>query len=192
MGNTHEKKSRIFDQLTQDQMSHILENTGFDREQLLDWHKGFLHECPTGRMNKESFNNFYSKIFPNGKTEKFCKNVFKVFDTDNSGFIDFTELMISISITSLGNVKNKIALAFLVYDIDKNGAIDEKEMTTLIQALFELLNFGADVRSWSSADKAKEIMLKLDTNRDSLLSRSEFLEGCINDQAICNILVPYS
>ena len=145
-------------------------------------------------MNKEAFNKFYSKMFPQGKTDKFCKNVFKVFDTDNSGFIDFTEFMIAISITASGNLRKKVALAFLVYDMDKNEQIDMKEMATLIEALFDLLNFEEyDRKNENSAiERAKSIMDKLDTNRDNLLSRNEFLEGCINDKDICSLLVPYS
>ena len=93
----------------------------------------------------------------------------------------------------MGDLKKKIELAFLVYDIDKNGSIDQKEIATLIQALFELLNFDAfESKDWDSEEKAKKIMQKLDTNRDNLLSRNEFVEGCLHDPSICEILIPYS
>ena len=101
--------------------------------------------------------------------------------------------MIAISITSLGNLRKKIELAFLVFDVDKNQTIDLNEMATLIQALYELLNFDEEENTnWNAIEKAKEIMVKLDSNKDNLLSRNEFIEGCIANREICEILVPYS
>ena len=101
-------------------------------------------------------------------------NIFlkKVFDTDDSQFIDFTELMIAMSITSMGDLRKKITLAFLIYDIDKSGLIDQKEMSTLIQALYELLNFDEQSQSdWDSNEKAKKIIEKLDMNHDQKLDK---------------------
>jgi len=75
----------------------------------------------------------------------------------------------------------------------KSGSIDQKEITTLIQALYELLNFDEANRSdWNSSEKALEIIKKLDQNHDQKLDRNEFIEGCLNDKEICGVLVPYS
>ena len=101
--------------------------------------------------------------------------------------------MIAVSITSMGDLRKKMRLAFVIYDIDKSGSIDQAEMTTLIQALYELLNFDEVKRSdWDSSEKAHKIMEKLDANRDKKLDRNEFIEGCLHDKEICAVLVPYS
>ncbi len=51
-------------------------------------------------------------FYPHGKADKFCSHVFKVFDTDNSGLIDFTELLVAISITAQGDPQKKLKIAF--------------------------------------------------------------------------------
>ena len=56
-----------------------------------------------------------------GKADKFCSHVFKVFDSDGSGEIDFTEFLIAISVTAQGDAKKKLVLAFKMYDVDQNG-----------------------------------------------------------------------
>ena len=70
-------------------------------------------------MTLENFIKFYSNFFPNGDASKFCKRVFKVFDTNRSGKIDFDELMLAISVNSLGNLEKKLTLAFQIYDLGK-------------------------------------------------------------------------
>ena len=41
--------------------------------------------------------------------------------------------------TSQGDIKDKLKMAFNMYDIDKNGKIDGKEMEKIIGAIYDLL-----------------------------------------------------
>lgn len=75
----------------------------------------------------------YKDFFPSGSAEGFCEHVFRTFDTDNSGFIDFKEFLLAINVTSSGTPEQKLEWAFRMYDIDGNGTIDEKEMIKIIE-----------------------------------------------------------
>lgn len=70
----------------------------------------------------------YSKIFPSGNADNFSKNIFRTFDTNNSGTIDFREFMLALHATSNGTPEEKLAWAFRMYDVDGNGSIDFNEM----------------------------------------------------------------
>ncbi|CAF0757134.1 unnamed protein product, partial [Didymodactylos carnosus] len=59
--------------------------------------------------------DFSNKFYPEGKAEKFCTQVFKTFDSDGNDYIDFVEFLIAVNITSHGDVKEKLRLAFEMY-----------------------------------------------------------------------------
>jgi len=57
---------------------------------------------------------FFQDFFPSGSAEGFCEHVFRTFDTDNSGFIDFKEFLLAINVTSSGTPEQKLEWAFRV------------------------------------------------------------------------------
>ena len=93
-----------------------------------EWHAGFLEDCPDGELTKTQFVEMYIKIFPGGNAEKFSENVFRTFDTDKSGTIDFREFMLALHVTANGTPEEKLKWAFRMYDVDGNGSIDIHEM----------------------------------------------------------------
>lgn len=76
--------------LNQEEINLLLANTSFTREEIHKWHEGFIKDCPKGQLDKKKFVDAYKAFYPQGKADKFCNHVFKVFDFDNSGQIDFT------------------------------------------------------------------------------------------------------
>ena len=92
----------------------------------------FQRDCPDGLLSKNKFLEVYSTFFPTGNPDKFCNHVFRSFDGDNSGKIDFKEFLLAINITSGGDPKSKLDWAFTMYDIDGNGTIEKNEMVEII------------------------------------------------------------
>jgi Ca2+-binding EF-hand superfamily protein len=200
MGN-YFKSNNNKKKLTDNDIELIINNTSFDREQILDWYDGFINECPSGRMRKKNFRNFYMQLNPKGNSEKFCKYAFRLFDEDNGGYICFKEFILAISITTSGDLVKKLNLAFKLYDIDKDGYVNKKEIVKIMDAMFCLINFHDDCfydekeskkyRKWLNLlaeDTVKKLAIHGNTN---LISRDEFIEGCLNDYTIKETLVPY-
>ena len=71
----------------------------------------------------------------------FCKHVFRSFDTDGNGYVDFTEFMLAVDISSMGSPKQKLAWAFRMYDINGDNFIEPNEMNEIIavSALYAFL-----------------------------------------------------
>ncbi len=67
-----------------------------------------------------------------------------------------------------------------MYDVDRNGTVDKKEMQKIIEAIYDLL--GEELRKGenSPSERVKTIMKKLDKDNSGSLSQEEFVEGTIS------------
>ncbi|KAI3381783.1 hypothetical protein SNEBB_002036 [Seison nebaliae] len=186
MGNNLAKRKK----LTEENFQILEDNTNFSRDQISEWHKGFMKDCSSGKLSKKKFVEVYKQFYPVGKADKFCEHVFRTFDTDSSGEIDFVEFLIAISITSHGEPRKKLNWAFNMYDIDGNGQIDKNEMLKIILAIYDLV--GEENRIADNAPMARvdKIFEKMDTNHDGVLSKDEFIDGCLQDELLKRLLAP--
>ncbi|CAF1365003.1 unnamed protein product [Adineta steineri] len=190
MGSDTSKSKKRATQLTEEEIQLLLKNTHFNRQQIKEWHQGFLKDCSKGKLDKKKFIEVYKQFYPTGKADKFCTHVFKTFDTDNSGEIDFVEFLIAISVTSHGDIREKLNMAFNMYDIDKNGSVDSKEMEQIVTAIYDLLGEENRKGENSPAKRVEKIMKKLDLNGDRSLTKDEFINGCLQDDFLKNLLAP--
>ena len=52
-------------------------------------HRGFKKDCPGGLLCQDKVLEMYSMILPEGNAQKFVEQIFRVFDKDGDGTIDF-------------------------------------------------------------------------------------------------------
>ena len=101
---------------------------------------GFLKDCPSGDLTREEFQRIYRQFFPFGDPSKFADYVFRVFDEDGSGAINFKEFICALSVTSRGKMEDKLDWAFQLYDIDGDGKISYAEMLAIVEAIYKMVS----------------------------------------------------
>lgn len=184
MGNKSSSKK-----LPKEDLEFLCSNTKFTKAEIKDWYRGFMRDCPDGLLSKTKFLEVYSTFFPTGNPDKFCNHVFRSFDGDNSGKIDFKEFLLAINITSGGDPKSKLNWAFTMYDIDGNGTIEKDEMVEIIGAIYNMLGSALCGQGEDTPEKRTEkIFEKMDSNGDGHLTKQEFIEGCMKDQVLYQML----
>jgi Ca2+-binding EF-hand superfamily protein len=149
-------------------------------------------DCPDGKLNPGAFMKIYSKCFPSGNAGEFCEHVFRTFDSDKNGFIDFREFLLAIDVTSAGSPEEKLNWAFSMYDVDGNGWIDLVEMTKIVKSIYKMMGPNqALVDQFETPEKrAEEIFHRMDANSDGRVTRQEFVRSCLNDSKLSELLSP--
>ena len=51
--------------------------------------RGFRQDCPRGVLERETLEQMYSSFLPGGQWKLFVEQLFRVFDKDGDGNIDF-------------------------------------------------------------------------------------------------------
>jgi len=176
-----------------DQVAELQRTTYFDKKELQQWYKGFLKDCPSGKLNKEEFSLIYKRFFPFGDATQFADYVFNVFDDDKNGEINFKEFICALSITSRGKLEEKLQWAFQLYDIDGDGFITYDEMLQIVRSIYKMT--GQMVKLPEDEDtpekRVDKIFKLMDHNKDQRLTYEEFQEGSKKDPTIVQALSLY-
>ena len=166
-------------------MNELAEHTAFTQEELRLWYKKFKLDYPNGALRVDDFKKIYGEHFPFGNASAFSEHVFHQFDVNGDGSIDFREFITALSVTSKGNLEEKLKRAFLLYDLDCNGYISRDELTEIVRSIYKMVGV---VDESTSAKRVDEIFQVMDDDVDGKISQSEFVEGTRNDPEIMKLL----
>jgi len=164
--------------LNEEDIDYIASNTAMSRDAVERQYKNFLTKHPDGKISQESFNDMMKECYPGTDTERLGKHIFRMYDTNQDGHIDFKEFMIVLYVMSNGSPEENLKHIFRVFDINNDGAISPKELQRIVKDLFHLINE-------QNADRASQELLaqsafnEMDENHDGQVTEEEFVEACM-------------
>ena len=117
--------------------------------------------------------------------------LFSAFDSDHSGYIEFTEFLMAFNVRSKGRLEERLAWTFNIYDTDSNGQIDRKELKKMFDMLFTMLNVNKKDEKYNVDKRVEEVLKKYDSSGDKKLSQDEFVNGIKNDEPLRKLLLDH-
>jgi len=112
--------------LSDEDFVFIAKNTAMDKAQVESQYLSFLKKHPDGRISRKSFHTMMKECYPGADTEKLEKHIFRMYDSNKDGHIDFREFMIVLYIMSNGSPEENLKQIFRVFDINNDGTITLK------------------------------------------------------------------
>merc|ERR1712223_1284006 len=173
--------------LTNEDFEFIAKNTALTKVQVESRYQNFLKLHPDGQISRKSFHAMMKECYPGTDTEKLERHIFRMYDTNKDGHIDFREFMIVLYIMSNGTPQDNLKQIFKVFDINNDGFISLKELQRIVKDLFHLINE-------ENADEASQELLaqsafnEMDENHDGQVSEEEFIEACMSQKKFSTML----
>ncbi|XP_067914047.1 S-modulin-like [Heterodontus francisci] len=186
MGNTRSSA------LSKDILEDLKLNTKYKEKELSLWYQTFLKECPNGLITMEQFEKIYSGFFPDADPKAYAQHVFRSFDTNSDGTLDFKEYIIALHLTSSGKTSQKLEWAFSLYDVDGNGTINKQEILEIVKAIFKMTN-EEEQKTLPEDENTPEkrtdkIWAYFGKKENDKLSEGEFIQGTMENRDILRLI----
>ena len=167
------------------QIRAVQKKTGMPEEEVKQQYEEFRKTCPSGVMTKKKFADL-SREALGSEADFLADSLFRVFDEDRSGTMDFTEYMLAINATNLDSPEDKLKWMFSVFDKDGGGTISRDEIEGLLRGLFEMS--GQEFEEKELQDASKDIMEAIDSDGDGEVTREEFVNNATKSEFISSML----
>lgn len=109
--------------LTIEDVEFLKKNTRYDEAEIKEWYKGFKVDCPDGQLTKTQILDMYAMILPVGNAKVFVDQIFRIFDKDGNGSIDFKASGGKYTCTTKGLTLFRYTMHVGIYDGHRHDRI---------------------------------------------------------------------
>jgi len=167
--------------LHSEDIEYLIAATNYKPEEIKARHKRFLKSHPSGKISKKSFHKLLSSCFDNSKQANISKHLWRMYDVNSDGVIDFSEFLIANNVMSVGSLEQNLERIFRFYDVNSNGFIERSELIEVIHDLFDCDN----------SDKNRiinEAFKEINNENLEQISKDEFIQSCLQNRKFSTLL----
>jgi len=170
--------------LTEEEKSLLREKTEMNIDEIVEKHEYFLQKHPDGIITKDSFNGVLSKCFTKSTRKKIGDHLWRIYDLNNDGVVDFNEFLQVLSVMSHGTHEQNLKQLFRFFDMNLNGFIDRTEMDHVVRDLLE-----CDRSNPSLSKVAEKAFLEMADRDSEEVSEEQFTRAVLANKENTTILV---
>ena len=173
--------------LRDEDVAALSQSSGMPEAEVKDAFDAFIAEHPNGKMKPKDFREIMSSALPKKDASKMEKHVFRIYDSNNDGYVDFVEFMVVFFILSDGSSEEVLTKIFRLFDVNSDGTITKKELTRLVKDMYGLLK--KDDPNVNAIDLiAKSAFAEMDKDEDGKITAEEFISACLGEQDFSKML----
>jgi len=169
-------------------LDFIATHTAVSREQVDRQYENFLARHPDGKITKRDFRNMMEACFPDSDTAKLESHIFRMYDKNGDGHIDFREFMIVLYVMSNGTPEENLKQIFRIFDINNDGSVSKKELGRLVKDLFHLFTKKDNPELEDNETLANKAFKEMDIDDDGKVTQDEFVRACLSQETISKML----
>lgn len=126
--------------------------------------------------------------YPEVDVVRLEKHIFRLFDRDGDGTIDFKEFMVVLYIMSNGTPEENLKQIFKVFDLDGDGCINREELTRICRDLSYMFTIQDNPKGYTAETLGAMAFQEMDTNHDGWVTEKEFITACFSQKQISTML----
>ena len=107
--------------LSQEDLDFIADHTAIARDEIDQHYDNFLSKHPDGKVTRRGFANMMQACFPSRDTTQLESHIFRMYDSNGDGHVDFREFMIVLYVMSNGTPEENLKKIFQVFDINNEN-----------------------------------------------------------------------
>jgi len=164
---------------SQDIVKVLSVKCNLSEEEVIAAYKEFNAENPDGVITKEQF-------LLTMKDQLIGESLFRVFDEDNSGSLNFSEYLQVKSVKTVNTAEEKLNWIFTAFDQDGGGTIDVEEITEIVLGCFRMAGIEEDDEMLPSC--VEDVRASIDVDGDGDISKEEFVKNALKNKFIARLL----
>jgi len=177
--------------LRESDCQELASSSGLSIDQVTENFNSFVRDNPKGVVTRPKFKNMLCNSL--GKSKKDCKqiaeqlepHVFRIYDSNKDGTIDFVEFMVVYHVLADGTPEQVLEKLFRLFDVNEDGTISRPEMLRLVKDLQGLLILSSKEDELMTANQA---FTEMDYNNDGAVSMEEFVKAVMEEQKVSKML----
>jgi len=173
--------------LREDDITYLAKSSGMSEDEVREEFSTFLEHHPDGKIHKREFKKMLEKTLPGQDATCMQKHIFRCYDENENGYIDFVEFMLVFHIMSDGTAEEALGRIFRVFDVNSDGHITERELKKLVKDMFKL------VKDEAPEEATKKFLIEsafaeMDKDENGKVTVDEFVQACMAQEKISKML----
>jgi len=173
--------------LRQEDIEVLCKSSGLEEAKVRQSFEHFVAAHPNGRMKKGDFKEMMEMALPRKDAKKLENHMFRLYDTNDDGSIDFTEFMLVYLIMSEGSPEEVLTRIFRVFDVNSDGEITKKELKKMLKDMHGLIK-ADDVEKATDEMIASTTLAEMDENGDGKITLEEYIKACLGKEEFSKML----